>query len=91
VVSATDPHGRKSGDIKRKSMRCKFNEIDELSKQNETRKLYMAVKKLNKGYQPQRTRCRDKDAILMANPTEVETWWTEYFQEQLGKKEAMIM
>jgi hypothetical protein len=67
-------------------MRYKFNETYELSKQKETRKLYMAVKKINKGYQPQ-TRRRDKDEILMANPTEVKTRWTEYFQEQLGKPE----
>jgi hypothetical protein len=37
-------------------MRCKFNEIDELSKQK-ARKLYMAVKKINKGYQPQTIGC----------------------------------
>jgi hypothetical protein len=30
-------------------MRSKFNEIDVLSKQNETRRLYMAVTKINKG------------------------------------------
>jgi hypothetical protein len=47
----------------------------------------MAVKKINKGYQQQTIGCRDKNGILVANPTEVKTRWTEYFQEKLGKKE----
>jgi hypothetical protein len=50
-------------------MTSKFNEINELRKQNETRKLYMAVKKINEGYQPQTTGCQD--GILIAEPTEV--------------------
>jgi hypothetical protein len=37
-------------DNKKKWMRSKFNEIDVLSKQNETRTLYMVVTKINKGY-----------------------------------------
>jgi hypothetical protein len=33
----------------------------------------MAVENNNKGYHPQTIGCRDKDGILMANPTEVKT------------------
>jgi sorting nexin-29 len=69
---------------KKALMRAALEEIENLSKQNETRKLYAAVKRMTRGYQPRTIGCKDKDGHMLAEDSHVLQRWTEHFQGQLN-------
>jgi hypothetical protein len=67
---------------KREMMRNKMREIDELSKQQETRKLYTAMKQINRSYQPKAIGCQSKNGEMISDKQRIRERWREYFQDQ---------
>jgi len=47
---------------------------ENLSKMNETRRLYAAISKMNKGYKPKAYRCKDRNGELMENEDVTKRW-----------------
>jgi hypothetical protein len=74
---------------KREMMRNKMREIDELSKQQETRKLYTATKQMNRSHQPKAMRCLSKNGGMISDNEGIQERWREYFQDQLNKEEKL--
>jgi hypothetical protein len=66
-------------------MKNKMREIDELSKQQETRKLYTAMKQMNRSYQPKATGGLSKNGEMVSDKEGILERWREYFQEQGGQ------
>ena len=64
---------------KREMMRNKMREIDELSKQQETRKLYTAMKQINRSYQPKAIGCQSKNGEMISDKQRIHGRLREYF------------
>jgi hypothetical protein len=58
-------------------MRNKTREIDELSKQQETRKLYTAMKQMNRSYQPKAIGCLSKNGEIIRDKEGIQERWRE--------------
>jgi hypothetical protein len=66
----------------------KLEEIEELSRQNETRILNAAINKINKGYQPKEVGCKDKKGEIIGEQEKILQRWSENFHEQLNDTDA---
>lgn len=72
---------------KKECLKKQLEEIEQLSKQNEMRRLYSAVNKMSKGYQPNQRGCRSTEDVILYNQEEIMNRWVEHFCEVLNKKE----
>ena len=59
-------------------------EMEQLFRQNETRKFYEKVNRSRKGYAPQADTCRDAEGNLLMDRGEVLNRWQQYFNEHLN-------
>jgi len=76
---------------KKEAMIQQMEEIEQLSKQNESRKFYAAVNRMRKGFQPKTSGCRSKDGQLLGEEKDIMERWAEHFEELLNEKERMIL
>ena len=65
-------------------MKVQVLEIENLSKQNEIRKFYAAVKKMNRRYQAQAIGYKDKEGEIISDSRQNLQRWMEHFKEQLN-------
>jgi hypothetical protein len=56
-----------------------------LSNQDDSRKFYQAVKKVNKGFQPRLDICKDKHGNVIGDKSEIMSRCVEYFEEILNR------
>ena len=59
-------------------------EMEQLFRQNETRKFYEKVNQTRKGYTPLANTCRDTEGNLLTNKREVLDRWQQHFNEHLN-------
>jgi hypothetical protein len=64
---------------KKAHLKKEIENIELLSNQNDSRKFYQAVKKLDKGFQPRLDIFKDKNANLIGDKSEIMSKWGEYF------------
>ncbi|XP_052562347.1 uncharacterized protein LOC128092490 [Culex pipiens pallens] len=58
--------------------------MEQLFRQNETRKFYEKVNRSRKGYAPQANTCRDAEGNLLMDKGEVLNRWQQFFNEHLN-------
>ena len=63
-------------------------EMEQLVRQNETRKFYEKVNRSRKGFTPQADTCRDVVGNLLMDKGEVLEWWKQFFNEHLNGEVA---
>ena len=63
--------------------------VEALHSQNENRKFYQAVKKMNKGFTPCLQICKDGNGNIISDRQEVIERWTEYF-EKITRRNDLI-
>jgi hypothetical protein len=68
---------------KKAYLRKEIKNIEFLSNQNDSRKFYQAVKKMNKGFQPKLDICKDKNVNVTGDKSEIMKRWAECFAETL--------
>ena len=61
--------------------------IETLNNQNENRKFYQAVKKINNGFQSRLVICKDKNGNVIGNNENILNRWVEHFEEMLNGKD----
>jgi hypothetical protein len=71
---------------KKEWMKRQIEDIKLLDTQNERRKLYKAIDKLKKGYQPRVEGCRNRGGKMLYNEEEINNRWVEHFKGLLNKE-----
>ena len=66
---------------KKAYLKTEIENIEQLSNQNDNRKFYQAVKKMNKGFQPRLDICKSKDGNILGETQEIMNRWHEHFEE----------
>lgn len=64
--------------------------IEQLNKENESRKFYKAVDRMKRGFQPRVNGCRGKDGKIEGEERKVMGRWSEYFKELLNETENTV-
>lgn len=72
---------------KKQFLKGYMEKIEELNTQNESRKLYQAIKRMTNKFQPRTNECKDKNGRLVGTEEEVLGRWAEYFKELLNVNE----
>ena len=62
--------------------------MEQLFRQNETRKFYETVNRSRKGFTPQDDICRDDEGNLLMDKGEVLDRWKQFFKEHLNGEVA---
>jgi hypothetical protein len=70
---------------KKAYLKKEMENIEFFSNQNGSRKIYEAVKKLNKGFQPRLDICKNKNGNVIGDKSEIVNRWVEYFKEILNR------
>lgn len=69
---------------KKKWLKSKFQEIEELKEQNEMRKFYHTVGKRRKNFQPKQNACKNRNGVIIRDKQEILQRWAEYYEETLN-------
>ena len=69
---------------KRKWEKKKVEEIQDLARRKETRKMYSKISEEKKGFQARTSMCNDKEGNLMVEGMRVVERWAEHFEELLN-------
>ncbi|XP_039298026.1 uncharacterized protein LOC120354685 [Nilaparvata lugens] len=68
---------------KREALNKQLEEIESLYKQNETKKFYRAMERINKEYRPRIISCKDKRGRVLNGEDNIMERWAEHFRELL--------
>ena len=62
--------------------------MEQLFRQNETRKFYEKINRFRKGFTPQADTCRDVEGNVLTDKGEVLGRWKQFFNEHLNEEVA---
>uniref|UniRef100_A0A8D9B4S3 Craniofacial development protein 2 n=1 Tax=Cacopsylla melanoneura TaxID=428564 RepID=A0A8D9B4S3_9HEMI len=69
---------------KQENLRREMKEIEDLNKEGETRKFYVAMKKMRNEFQPKISGCRNDRGVVDLDERNTINKWTQYFKELLN-------